>query len=757
MKNLFDKYSTGVRGLDDLFYGGLRFDHLERLQAGSKNGLIIVIRGARGVHKTLLAMQMLHGLARNILETYKECQFSKPLFFSLNKKRDSLLDMYLDLLMSMQACAIVRDSVSGDKSKWQSNAWAKSLFDLASGIDCMQSDGREGLAIPDDCIVHADKYIAERSLYYNPRTNALHFRRGKIRDDFGNLLFCRKFDTLQEYCANGKCSLKSLPPQFQADFFDVGFNVHDKEAKSQAYLRTSLDSFSKVLEQVELLAEEQRCPCCVIDGFSGLDTHDLENLPFAHMEVVLRSAAAVSIVVFDQRGENLNFNADIVLEMRQSQIKEEKYTYHELRVAKSVFHSASLGWHQYKKRDDGLEIFPSLHLLLQRRYYLAHILTTTHAASLEDSYEYFLMHSGKTQYSGYVESEKFKARRILREIVESNMKYRELPLQGGMSSELDLLEKVLLGPRNGCGLVASFVGNPNTYKRFLMRGGVYSAAMRREHTLIVLFDKDLEVMRRSTFCPAYMDSDACKREVPCLDDKQPMGGICSVCNVKSCKLSDCEQCSQYVHYFPLRMGGVFADEFLSVLHEQMEIPFSDGRKVSRIVIDDLQRIDYSFPFLKREKLFLSALINLCREKRVELCVLCDKKASFVQELCALSDNVICTKRELADEVVGGGKSHDKVTVYLERVIGHTGAHPCEIFQYDIDEASKMFCCKGGKLQLNVSLNDKGVAGEEAKAGIVIKEIDSMKQYWRAKYDVNPDLRVESGEAGLDCRDIVNEN
>lgn len=82
-----------------------------------------------------------------------------------------------------------------------------------------------------------------------------------------------------------------------------------------------------------------------------------------------------------------------------------------------------------------------------------------------------------------------------------------------------------------------------------------------------------------------------------------------------------------------------------MLKQQINVLYFDGinqkKKVSRIVIDDLQKIDYSFLLLKDEHLFLTALVTLCRENDVELKILCDKKAGFIKELCSLADNVVC--------------------------------------------------------------------------------------------------------------------
>lgn len=47
----FQKIKTGIKGLDTLFFGGLQLNN-----GPSNPGLVIAIKGARGLHKTMLAI-----------------------------------------------------------------------------------------------------------------------------------------------------------------------------------------------------------------------------------------------------------------------------------------------------------------------------------------------------------------------------------------------------------------------------------------------------------------------------------------------------------------------------------------------------------------------------------------------------------------------------------------------------------------------------------------------------------------------------
>lgn len=72
------KLSTGIEGLDDLFYGGI---HLEQ-RPNNSDGLLIMARGEHGVNKIHLAMQICEGL---YISELKELKSSK-------RNGDSLVD-----------------------------------------------------------------------------------------------------------------------------------------------------------------------------------------------------------------------------------------------------------------------------------------------------------------------------------------------------------------------------------------------------------------------------------------------------------------------------------------------------------------------------------------------------------------------------------------------------------------------------------------------------------------------------------------
>jgi len=827
------KVPTGVCGLDSLFYDGLQLQNFCRLSPRSDNrlrneerGLIIMLRGERGINKMRLAMQMLHGISRSIYAMSGFTQHATvPYFFSLNKTEDNLSDMFLDYLITRQIDRIIKESSSNLHTQWQQDLLSKSLFSVNC---CTEQSGYNGYSfnnLPKDFRACLDKYLCERTIYYNNRTNALHFLREYEGDDNDNLLFHRRSDRLQDYWKEEKAMLKALPQEMQDDFFDVRFNEHDKSSakEDESFSNTIYPSsvglkFQKILDCLENMEldtcnrydkekkksstesfqgsfVEKYSPCLVIDGLDQLTTEELNRLHFPHIEKVLRRLAMVSILVFDERAKHINCNADIIIDMRTRENANESYIFHELQITKSVFQPAAFGWHKYKVRNCGVEVYPSIHRLLQRRNYMSQILTHTHVSILEESYGRYMRtelmrHRNcpvpDLSYETYLKEKDDRKMDLLKEMFRKSQEARSRFKNNNVDIDYayNLLHLVLLGekgkPSSNCFQVndtlthqaegsasrwreyksiTALIGNPNSFKRFITIANVFRAAKNKEHTLVILFDKEEDEMRRQFVCPG---ADLNKKiEWPCFNstirnehhqsDMYSHNKICSTCSYQ-CKLRKCcQNCYQYIHFLNVRMGCISADELFSVLKQQIDTPYigrNETKKLKKIVIDDLQKIDYSFPLLKEERLFLTALVTLCHESNVELQILCDKKAELTKELCSLADNVVCIQRE-EDEL-------NKISLYIERFAEHVS--PSEIYKYEILNVHELFTCDGTDMRLNLNIsgtsdgsNVNDIKSEQTEddkkqkvpcSNVVVtyKQIGSMKDYWRSRigivYDEN---------------------
>lgn len=803
MFNNVQKLATDIIGLDELFYGGIQLLPFEKEQIKERDsrdsdsisqrpsiakansgsdGIIIVLTGARGINKMQFAMQMLQGLTNSIYSLDKETRNESiaPIFYSLNKTKDNLQDVYLDLLISKQIRKIIKNNLSTSSDSWKGQQFGRCIFDLDNQI---MPFGR-GNDVKD----FIDKYISERTVTYNSRTNSLHYVRSNSNlGDSNNLLFHRWSNDVNYYCANGKDRLKYLPDDdlgksIRNDFFPVLFNPHEAEGVGHFdYAKRQMHKYQDVIINLEERHRENQnkinfVPCIVIDGFSMLSDLDLSTISISHLEKTLRETSKVSVLILDERAKNLSHNADIVIEMRKSEDLANSYTYHELQITKSVFQEAVLGWHQYKRREYGIEVFPSIHRLLQRRNYMSYLFANAHQGVLKESFEDFLHTPNKPEGDhelydvyerGKEEREIEVLKRMARNIEISKQKqnfpqcYHEYKLQslligrlgelsckckttkqGGNDGENKFVKYIQDSFLNNCYRkeITTFIGNPNTFKRFIANAAIFNAAKCGEHTLIILFDQEEYDMRSRIVCPDL-------KTAACIGNKYSM---CSSCHEEkdSCGVLRCHKCYDKIHFLGVRMGCIPTDELFHIIKQQLEMPFSDGKKISHIVVDDLQKIDYSFPLLHKDSLFLSALISLCRENNVSMQILCDKRETLTGTLCSLSDNVICVKREEHEP--------DSVTLYIEK--DANAVQPSEIYKYKISNVLRLFKCTGNHMVINCNdikemdsmqnglrgttegdvCNDVGA--EQAtvdvnQARVQFKQIGSVKGFWRNKIDV----------------------
>ena len=76
---------------------------------------------------------------------------------------------------------------------------------------------------------------------------------------------------------------------------------------------------------------------------------------------------------------------------------------------------------------------------------------------------------------------------------------------------------------------------------------------------------------------------------------------------------ECNNCYKYIHFMNICMGNITPEEFLYYLEKQIEVTYDGSlkKRIRRIVIDDMQILDYCFPKLKEAGgLFLAALAEM---------------------------------------------------------------------------------------------------------------------------------------------------
>lgn len=667
-----EKISTDIIGLDKLLFGGILLQEQESDSTHEnppksseektppkiiEKELVITITGKNGTSRALLAMQLMHGLTKNIRmlalknKTEDGIELSDPIFVSNSINKRNLEDMILDTLISKCVNTIIEDNIR-EKNKWDGCDFCSTIFKLND----------EKVTKKNIKYAKMDLLLSEEVIVYNNRTNALHFVLPQGKDDenncndISNLIAHRISPEISEYC-------KVVNKNNLADLADEFFPIQ---------------IINSIPEKANVIQSDIYTPCLVLD-WEKEKNRNIKDIREAY------NKSLVTIYVLNENQSAMDCKPDLMLELRSHEDEGNDYVRHELCIRKSVLQSTALGWHRYKKRDYGIEIYPSVHVLLQRRRHMPKALLRGKTDVLTDTYQQFIDNNpDKNNYDQYlVEKNELHWNRL-------KTIYRTLQEDQNICK---LLNSILLEPKQDNdemdSQVTVIIGEPNSYKRYLSLGGTFSSSCRQEHTLNILFDQEYYTMRKRLVCPTWAFK-ANKNKIRC----DAMSPNCDSCQ-KKCRLPYCQLCYEYIHFWDLRMGYISADEFFYYLLRQIRLfPKTIDKKggIRRIVIDDIQKIDYSFPLLKEDPLFLPALIAICKDRGIDLCILCDKSASLVKNLRSLADNVICMER-LDDK---------DSRIYIERSFGYNA--PSHIFGGKIENVANLFTCN----KRNYSLHENSV-------------------------------------------------
>lgn len=699
----YNKISTGISGLDVLLYDGLVIPY-DKKNGGGKTpnqhrNLLIVIRGNDEMDRTILSLQLLQAIG----SAFKKQPNAdvKTHYYSNFLKEGFFYDLQLDILISSAVKSLVEKSVSGVAVGGKE--MTEFFFDTERNV---QRERRINVLdkLPLKSIKeNPDGMICGEALYYNARTNSLHFRMSSTKmklenrnTDAENVVYRRKFDTLNDYLQSSCESSESESLQLRQQIKAVEDKVGMRFMKTDFH-RCEADQVADFKND----GKELEIGCFNFSLHSFTDGEKEQNFnTIGQWMGSVRNRFKVGILVLDRNVEFPEEKADMILEMGEKEYESYEYTIHTIEITKSLFQMTVLGQHQYKRRDFGIEVYPSLPVYCMQRRYLQRALVYTHSNVLRDTYQQYLDNSdGEKLYFDYEQ-----------EIDEISKGYFNAlnPTANKKVSVHQVLDRVFINPRKDKGTnisedisggnlsessflygvdagVTAVIGDANSYKRFLTYGSAFSSAHKSEHTLFLLLNKDDKVVRRRLLCPARKNK---------------------------CNISECKRCYEHLHFMNILMGCITPEEFLSYLMRQIDTEFHDG-KIKRVVIDDLQIIDYCFPLLLQDTLFLPALIDECKNRGIALYVLCDKKAGLVNCLRSLADNIVCMER----------KDEKKTVAYVERYAGYHTT-PSKIFTGGITRMEDLFECyeRGSRGNKKSYFNfDSDTIKEE--------KVFTMKDFW----------------------------
>lgn len=660
-KLAFHKVGTNIPGFDSLLYDGLDI---------SAPCTVIFVKGEEDAERALWSAQMIYGLAQSIQKIIPQNDYDKyyPHFVSTVQDSKYINDVLLDIIISSSITTLRNKKLSSNIEL--SNTFADEFFEL-DDVLCHDFEPSLYNYLPLDIMDNIDKYICMEAAYYSNRTNSLHLRTKNAKSDTMNVLFKRKNRSILKYFSFDDDSLENIEPSSLDKMNLIGEYVGYTYIPTLISRKPEIDDICHEINNANLIAVDipnlnESMAERLIYTINTIRQSANENQD--EYEDVSKSDNHRVIIITLPLSESKipDYIADMIITLAPTVIQD--YRIDRLSIVKSRFQTSALGWHQYKFRDYGFEVYRSLHRIFQVRRYLQRAMVYTHSNVISDTYQQYLFQVDAENCNKALEDYNKAKDKITDAYLEAlypeqRLDYRTSELMSRIllcnpdkkplyNDTEALIQNHIHKTQEG---VTAIIGDGNTFKRFLTFGGIFSSSLNQEHTLILMLNKDERMIRRRLGCPARINRD---KDNTC-----------------------CKNCYSYIHFMNIMMGCITPEEFLYYLQLQLDIAFQDGKNIKRIVIDDLQVLDYCFPLLKGNSLFLSALALLCRERDITLHILCDKNCESVNALRAIVDNIICTDRD----------DSGKLLVYVERFAGYHNS-PSKIYCGKISSVSKLFEC-----------------------------------------------------------------
>ncbi len=260
-----EKVRTQIPGLDILLHGGVQlYTNTENCRATVDNikcgkqldpdSLVIVIKGAKGVYKTQLALHLMQGLTVSLKCYNQRPGNGKALFYSIVNDKNDLNDTYLDMIIGQFLKRVVSD-YRKEQFEGRTNCDDIKNRNVIDGIlDFLfdfNNESRDNMtqfkADQRSCYVLSNitRMICEGIVSYNQRTNSLHFVRNYSGDDNMNLVATRDCESIEKYLNklhDGKNELIRTSKAEIAEYFvnsliDLGINESEPDICDSTKIR----------------------------------------------------------------------------------------------------------------------------------------------------------------------------------------------------------------------------------------------------------------------------------------------------------------------------------------------------------------------------------------------------------------------------------------------------------------------------------------------------------------------------------------
>jgi KaiC/GvpD/RAD55 family RecA-like ATPase len=571
-----------------------------RLPNDPDTGLVILIEGKPGTGKSTLAIQLLDCLDP------ENCGRER-LLYSIEQTQPDVTSKYLKM-MSAKLVNLAPKAMDPAKENLIP-AWCD---DLAAFINCRQKK-REARDLTDVSAKLANLALSSGT---GPMSSSPQF--AQLVGAMSPLLR-KRLDIADLQQDDSDDSFLRNRSRIEEKLTSIVESLNRKDKKASC-----ADSSGSKGAGSGLVTERNASPCqerakrplVVVDGLSLFLPTEQAAINFQRLVDVLRRTCAVGIMVYEPGSRDqsyLEHQVDLMIELRERWMEEpQTYLLHELCVRKSRYQDAALGLHQYKIRDYGLEVFPSVHFQVHQPNYMA----------LE--YARSLIKDSPSRDASADTSRPDKSTSIIDHICQ---------IQPGDST-------VLLGPRGSC--------KTELCLDFLCRGD-WGHCMEEPKPD---FDMGLLVSMIG-------------------NSHQTHGGLCCPFNGtargKNCPVTHKPPpLPEHIYRFHQRPGFITPAEFLSCMTRRVLEKVNGDKSIARFVLWDLTQLDYRFPLFAQDTMLLTALIDFFKNQKVKSLFMGAGRGRHSDAASAMADNVLfCWRTTLRQPIKDNDRSC--VLIYLDRI------------------------------------------------------------------------------------------
>ena len=631
---------THVEGLDTLLRGGLLLPpNPKTLQ---EEGFVILIKGHPGTGKTTLAFQIACGATR--WKEYQNVVFKCSSVTRKSKKRECL----------------------------KKKGYSAQIKDIQNQL---------GIAFPDSYTLPLEDTI--------PLKIPLLFSWEQDTNDI--LATFRRFETdLDEHdCNDSPWTIIHKQREKSAKKTHlVGIYNPTSQKNDEAHIPANTSASNWAVEignELEKIPEKHKAPLIIIDGLNLLSTDERHTFDMERLVKKLRRSAIASILVYeDETGhhECIDYLVDMIIQLEGEEclIPIPHYR-NRLCITKSRFQQSVLGWHHYKIRDkNGFLVFPSLHYQTHRfgkiqQQFENSGISINEIGKNENNGEKcpcenkpcFSLYPCQSEDCTSSTCEGFRfpllqcdgcnanpRNKCIAELLTSTHKQNwEEPNRNSRKNYRFSAIEYLLAPREA---QASIATTPNKKKKkdTAKKNYDFDTILKRGSCNVVLGGRrTCKTLLTLDFLRAGSVNDEGGMLVSLMDNEATIinqrNRLCQwfPYHIKSCR--DNRKCYKNISLFHMHLGRISPGEFFHWLDKRIRAGIQTEKgpiPIKRLVFWDLTQLEYRFPFLAKEELFVPALVDYLKHKwAITSIFMSASNTEMAQSISAIADNVIFAWRD----------------------------------------------------------------------------------------------------------------